>query len=313
MGFETWMGQKVGLVLQGGGGKGAYQIGAFKALREAGLNDLVTAIAGSSVGALNMCLFNYDDGLVGEDIWNNISPEEFVDPEWDMLDGTEGIVKRDGLLRIINDYIDLEKVRSNPLDLFATVTEYVGMAPEKAVNCTFEPTGTPVARYMTLNGKTNEEIKQILLASSSMPIIYEPVVMNGKVYQDGGLMDNLPIKPLHVMGIRKFIVILLNHKGVVPVEEYPDSEFLIVKPSDDLGDLVTGTLDFTAKGARRRMELGYIDAARSIRFFGQNNMYVDDIAQIELRQFNNKLRVESSMDSANSNMGKLNDILNKYL
>lgn len=81
MGFEKWMNKPTGLVLNGGGGKGAYQVGAFKALRESGLSDLVTAVAGTSVGALNMCLFNYDDGLVGEDIWSHISPEQFVAPD----------------------------------------------------------------------------------------------------------------------------------------------------------------------------------------------------------------------------------------
>lgn len=45
--------KEYGLVLEGGGAKGAYQIGAWKALREAGVK--LKGIAGTSVGALNGC------------------------------------------------------------------------------------------------------------------------------------------------------------------------------------------------------------------------------------------------------------------
>lgn len=302
MAFEKWLGNPTGLVLNGGGGKGAYQIGAFKALREAGLNDLITAVSGSSIGALNMCLFNYDDGTVGEDIWSHLTSEQFVDPDLELLDGKEGLVSRDGLLQVLADYIDFEKLRNNPLDLYASVTEYRDLNDDKGQ-----------ARYMKLNGKSDEEIRQILLASSCMPFVYEPVVMNGITYRDGGLTDNLPIKPLYDMGIRQFIVILLNDAGKVPVERFPGSEFLIIRPSKNLGDTVTGTLNFSSKSAKERMELGYIDCARTIRYHGEENVDINEIARIELRQFENKLRVDNAMNAANSDLGKINDLINKYM
>ena len=45
------MKEEFGLVLEGGGAKGAYEIGACKALEEMGMN--ITAVTGTSVGALN--------------------------------------------------------------------------------------------------------------------------------------------------------------------------------------------------------------------------------------------------------------------
>ena len=57
-----------GLVLEGGGAKGAYQIGAWKALKEAGIH--IKGIAGTSVGALNGALIAMDDFEKAEKIYN---------------------------------------------------------------------------------------------------------------------------------------------------------------------------------------------------------------------------------------------------
>ena len=52
--------KEYGIVLDGGGARGAYQIGAWKALKEAGVK--INAVAGTSVGALNGALICMDDG-----------------------------------------------------------------------------------------------------------------------------------------------------------------------------------------------------------------------------------------------------------
>ena len=60
-----------GLVLEGGGAKGAYQIGAWKALREAGVK--LKGIAGTSVGALNGALICMGDYENARKVWENIT------------------------------------------------------------------------------------------------------------------------------------------------------------------------------------------------------------------------------------------------
>jgi len=67
---------KVGLVLSGGGAKGAYQVGVLKALRELGAQ--VDAVAGASIGALNGAILasapSLDDGIKRlELVWNLLS------------------------------------------------------------------------------------------------------------------------------------------------------------------------------------------------------------------------------------------------
>ena len=66
-----------GLALEGGGAKGAYQIGAWKALREAGIR--FSAVSGTSVGALNGAMIVMDDLQKAEDVWNNIHFSQVMD------------------------------------------------------------------------------------------------------------------------------------------------------------------------------------------------------------------------------------------
>ena len=63
--------KEYGIVLEGGGAKGAYQVGAWAALLEAGIK--IKGIAGTSVGALNGALMCMDDLREAEKLWDNIS------------------------------------------------------------------------------------------------------------------------------------------------------------------------------------------------------------------------------------------------
>lgn len=64
---------KIGLVLDGGGGKGAYHIGVFKALKEFDISKNINAVSGTSAGAFNTCLFPiYNiNSKIAENIWIN--------------------------------------------------------------------------------------------------------------------------------------------------------------------------------------------------------------------------------------------------
>ena len=61
--------KKIGLVLAGGGGKGAYQLGVWKFFKEIGLDEHIEVISGTSVGALNAILFSLENYENCEKIW----------------------------------------------------------------------------------------------------------------------------------------------------------------------------------------------------------------------------------------------------
>lgn len=77
MNDRTW-----GLVLAGGGGKGAYQVGVIKALTERGWQDKIVGVSGSSIGSLNVVLFAQDDVVKMEAIWNEVRPEHIFDVDF---------------------------------------------------------------------------------------------------------------------------------------------------------------------------------------------------------------------------------------
>jgi len=69
--------KEYGLVLDGGGARGAYQIGAWKALSEAGVK--INAVAGTSVGALNGALICMGNVQKAEEIWNDMTFSDVMD------------------------------------------------------------------------------------------------------------------------------------------------------------------------------------------------------------------------------------------
>ena len=297
---EEW-----GLVLNGGGGKGAYQIGVFKALFEHKICDYITAVSGTSSGALNSALFVHGDIDVAIKAWESISTESF----WQISpDFSEGILTRDGLINIFDEYIDFDKIRMSDRTVYATVTDF---GPND------ETKGT--VKYIRLNYRPIDEIRNILLASSAIPIIYAPVRIDGNICRDGGLEDNMPISPLYIEGIRHFIVVGLSEETEIPYEKYPDAEFILIRPEESIGDFITGTLDFSKSGAKTRMELVYIDAIRRLEFAEEDmsSEFFRFRYQEAVRRDYNKVFVENRKnnleDMINSDMGKLNDIINKYM
>ena len=266
---RTW-----GLVLSGGGGKGAYQVGVLKAMEELGMLDRVEAIAGSSIGALNAVLLSQQDTKMMEKVWNQITPDQIFSAEISSADilseiadifqdvkeflesaaldqflksaRTDGLCSRAGLLKILNEFIDFDKVRSYPKEIYVTIA--------KVIN------GTPIAEYHTLRDKSDQQIKNLLLASSALPIIYDAVDMDGVLYRDGGIADNVPVKPLRDRGLKQFYVLRHSEGRVTFTENKENGEQeLLIRPSHGIGDFLSGTVDFSHKNILYRIALGYYD------------------------------------------------------
>ena len=69
---------KIGLVLAGGGGKGAYELGVWKALDELKLTKYITVFSGTSIGAFNSVLFAMNDMKKADELWEEVTMDKLV-------------------------------------------------------------------------------------------------------------------------------------------------------------------------------------------------------------------------------------------
>lgn len=261
---------RIGLVLAGGGARGAYQIGVWKGLKEIGIDKYISVVSGTSIGALNAVLFCQGNLDIAEEIWCNISNDKILPA--DQLDlikkgilltiGSKnlnlikkyipkaiegGDIARDGLLDIINSYIELNSINRNKKTCYATCTEIPKIE----------------AKYFKLNNYNEEEIKKILLATSALPLVYGSEDIEGRRYLDGGIVDNIPIQPVYGEGCDIIIVVPLDKNMCLNRKLYPNSKIVMIIPSE-IEDGFEGIIDFNGDNARRKIKVGYDDVMNQI-------------------------------------------------
>lgn len=250
--------KKLGLVLSGGGARGAYQIGVWKCLREHGLDKNIMAFSGTSIGALNACLIMHGDYCLAEHIWtHNIKSKIFYLSIDSILKG--GVFSRKGILGLLDKHIDLNCISNDQRALF--------------VACLSVPNFRP--RYFKLNGNTDERIKTILCATSALLVLFPPERIDGSIYVDGGLPmggDDLPIKPLYDYGCDTVIAVRSNREGksIIDRDAFPNLEIYEIHPEVSLGKGFKGLLDFSESGIKARIYLGYNDTRRILAPLFQN-------------------------------------------
>lgn len=169
-------GKGIGLVLAGGGGKGAYQVGVLKVLQEQGLLEDVTAISGASIGAVNAMLYSMNDMERMYQAWNEIDMDTVFDIDLNMLAEKRMYFSRNEMLAMFEKYIDMEKIKADFRDIYVSISR---------LNETQQP---EQVEYRRLEDYDADTIRKILLASTALPVMYEAVEIDGKKYRDGGLL-----------------------------------------------------------------------------------------------------------------------------
>lgn len=269
--------REYGLVLEGGGAKGAYQVGAWKALREAGIR--IKGISGVSVGSLNGALICMDDLQKAEYIWENISYSTVMDVDDEVVERIKNLdfksidfkelfedakrfMKDRGfditpLKKMIEETIDEEKIRRSDRELYIT-TFSVSDRKSLIIDVKEAPEG---------------EIGDMLLASAYFPA-FKNEKLNGKRYMDGGGWNNVPVGALIDRDYKDIIILRIYGLGfdsekVAKIPE--DCHVYHIAPRQDLG----GILEFDKKKAKKNMVLGYYDAKRLLYGLSGKWYYID--------------------------------------
>ena len=112
--------KEYGLVLAGGGTKGAYQIGVWKALQELGIK--IKAIAGASIGSINGAFILQDNIEKIEELYKNLKITDVMKVNKD-IDTNKNIFNISNLVKLTADIAEQKGIENKPLrDL---LTEYI--------------------------------------------------------------------------------------------------------------------------------------------------------------------------------------------
>ena len=253
--------KEYGLVFDGGGARGAYQIGAWKALREAGVK--LNAVAGTSVGALNGALVCMGDMEKAEDIWSKMTFSSVmdVDDEWmERLFRKETTIReflnegwsrlKDGgiditpLKELIHEVIDEEKIRNSSIE-FCLLTFSVSDFKELDLSVEDIPEGL---------------LEEFLLASAYL-IGFKNERLHGKKYIAGGVSNNVPLSSLVNRGYENIIEVRIYGPGREPRVKMPETGVKYeIGPRVKLGSII----EFSGRRSRQNMKIGYFDAKRML-------------------------------------------------
>ena len=251
---------KRGLVFAGGGSKGSYEAGFVKALREQNLTfDIVT---GTSVGALNGCLFAQEDYEKIEQLWMTVSasdifadiPPSVKNFNYEILvndtnlvvDFFKNYLKEKGadiapFRKLVKSYLDVDKLMASPIDFGLCTVRYPSLKP----------------LFITKEQMPKNQVSDYLIASASCFPVFPICHFNGESFIDGGYYDNVPVDLALEMGATELIIIDLNTK---PTHRYyADRPKMIYSISySDLGTF----MDFSRQRLNRNYILGYLTAKK---------------------------------------------------
>lgn len=277
-------GERVGVVMSGGGAKGLYHIGVLQALEEQGVP--VDYVAGTSMGSIIAAMYAagyspvemreiVSTGVVKEWVSGRIDPNRYTAYYRQIGQNPSFINVRLDLhnpgkrLRAPKNLISSTQIDMALTELFAPATAAAGgdfnrlMVPFLCVASDIRARGPVVLR----SGELSEAVR----SSMSIPLVFKPVTIDSMLLYDGGIYDNFPWKPMQE-DFRPDVLIgsICTENNTVPGEDNTilDQAFLLAMQQTDY-TLPEGSiriaravdvnmLDFDS--AEAIMDAGYADA-----------------------------------------------------
>lgn len=312
--------QKIGIVLAGGGAKGAYEVGFIRALGEFGIEPDV--IAGTSIGALNGCLYaslknTQDTYKALRKVWNQFKKESPL--KIDKLDSAlhiadlvvnynkllpsplasknRGILQTNPIEEILKKNVPIEKIQEG-LPFYIAMSE-ANDTLEDVLHLMdlnrFLSLSRVKTHYLKVQKIRNENIHKCILASAALPFLFDAQEIDGKFYRDGCLGENYdssanaPVLPLIQQEKCNLIFVCHLDDKVSFAEQY--AEFKNVKiieviPQKDTFTSALDPLKFNQERIDFWMKRGYQDSKKVLKAFreGKTIKKPSVIKQQEVRE-----------------------------
>ncbi len=260
--------KKYTLALEGGGAKGAYQIGAYKALKESGYE--FEAVIGTSIGAINAALIVQGDEEKLETLWRNISFADIIDiDEEKVQDFFENrSINREIVLEIRKTAHDAVKSRGIRTEKIRELFEkYIDEDKIRSSNIRFGLVTFNVSDFRTeklfIEDIPKGKLIDYLLATSNLPV-FKRAKIDEKVFLDGGATDNCSVEMLYDAGYKDVVAVRLflrnrirNYRALI---KNKDLNLKMIVPSENLPYI----LNFETNALNNMIDYGYIDTIKQI-------------------------------------------------
>ena len=251
-----------GLVFAGGGVRGAYEVGVWKALRE--LKIKVSAVTGTSIGAINAALFAQGSFETAYKLWREIELGDIIAlPEsaeiGDNLFNIKNLMKLSSELRkndgfdmsplkeLLTGVIDEKKLRRSPINFGCSAFSVSGKG-ETSVFLEDIPKG---------------KLVDYLMASASIMGIKE---IDGERFTDGGVANNMPVDMLTDRGYTDIIAVDVRGVGITKGVNTAGCNIISIKCAEPM----TGIMDFNSEGIEKSIALGFLDCMKAFgRLYGK--------------------------------------------
>ena len=239
------------VVLSGGGAKGAYEAGVWKALRK--LHIKYQIVTGTSIGALNGMMMTQNEFYRCIRLWKNINYDVLYDDFKKITSSKEmyleylnkifdGGIDTNKIEQIINEHYKPNKLYNSKIG-FGVVS--FNLSTRKVV-------------YSTKKNTRPDKLKKYILASATCFPFFKPTKIGTDVLVDGGYYDNLPINQAIDLGAEKIIAVDLNEVGIVK-KPRKKVDIIYIKPHNYFGSFLV----FDADLAKRGIRLGYNDTMKT--------------------------------------------------
>jgi NTE family protein len=289
---------KLGVVLSGGGAKGAYEAGFLKALSE--FNIQPDAIAGTSIGALNGSLYSAnvhtkEVAVLVDKIWKDLAKTPALQADKKKVfknivevvtffsplapvsrlakiiskgNDKEGVLSTSPVSNILEKYVPVDKLL-NGLPFYVGVTKSSGNFKDFLRIIEMENNGK--TEYLKIQSLNKEDMYKAILASAALPLAFDAQEVNGVHYRDGCLgslnneWGNTPAKPLITEEkCTNLIVCHLNEGSYFNRHDpiFKDVAIIEIRPKNGTFTSILDPLRFSVDKIDIWMSQGYEDSKR---------------------------------------------------
>lgn len=291
---------KYSVVLEGGGARGAYQLGAIKALKELGYD--FNCIIGTSIGALNAAFIAQGDIEKLEELWSTLSFKDLIDIDNQIATDALSMKISSELLSelskkiakalkekgidtsliqgILQKNIDEQKLRKSKIRFGLVTLCITDLKPQK----------------LYIEDIPEGEVVNYLMATSNLPI-FKRQKISDKSFLDGGAFDNCSVEMLYDEGYRDIIAIRLFSKrnrirNYSKLIRKPDLNLIEIIPSEELPFI----LNFDTKVLKALVEYGYVDTVKQIKRYYGKKFCIKNVTKSRIDSFNKMFTTKFSTE-----------------